>query len=142
MTETMTTRTIPCDCYRFPRMHDSLGVCVNHEQHGGKACDRYHSRKSGAAYYVQAEGEEHKPLIYDGPSVNEALAEAERWAQAHNINVTVSNDRGRVFGFFCKHGGMRDSTMSILGCCEFEREQEAERRAEGAIADRYEGTRD
>lgn len=50
--------------------------------------------------------------------VYDAMDEAERISLDHAANVTVCDDRGRVFAFFCEHGGMRDSTMGALSCCE------------------------
>lgn len=40
-----TIRTKPCDCWAYPRMHDSRGVCVNWEQHGGEPCGLGHATK-------------------------------------------------------------------------------------------------
>lgn len=37
------TRSKACDCWQYPRMHDSAGVCVNWEQHKNAPCDRFHT---------------------------------------------------------------------------------------------------
>lgn len=54
-------------------------------------------------------------------NVQRALDYAEQQSQTEPRRaMAVSDDRGRVFAYFCKHGGMRDSTMGTLLCCEEE----------------------
>ena len=68
-------------------------------------------------YYVTPEPGE----VQTVRDVNVALALAATISRDGARNVTVANERGRVFAFFCQHGGMRDSTMAELTCCEDER---------------------
>lgn len=75
------------------------------------------ARSMSRQYYVHIDG---VPADDDFSSSQRALDFAEGVSRDRAVNVTVSDERGRVFATFCKHGGMRDSTMGPLLCCEDE----------------------
>ena len=65
-------------------------------------------------YYIHSD----KGMSATKYDADAAIDLADSWVKASPQNVSVSDDRGRVFAFFCEHGGMRDSTMGELLCCE------------------------
>lgn len=74
------------------------------------------ARQMSRQYFVHIDG---VPSDDDFSNAQRALDYAESISR-EGVNVTVSDEGGRVFATFCKHGGMRDSTMGPLLCCEDE----------------------